>query len=137
ANKYTIAGTATLTLDSSSAVGITATNGSHDVTAPLALAKDATFTVASAASTLTLSNLQSSTSNLTKVGAGALVLNNIRANSITINAGSVSILAGRSTAGTSNVATLSIATNATLNLADQDLIATAATVDSVRSLIVR
>src|SRR5439155_9500152 len=93
-NKYTIAGTSTLTLDNSSGgVGITVASGSHDITAPLVLAKDATLTVTPAASTLTLSNLRPSTIGVIKAGAGAAAVNNVRANSLTINAGTVSALA--------------------------------------------
>jgi hypothetical protein len=121
-NKYTIAGTSTLTLDNTSnAVGVTVNNGSHDITAPLALAKDTTFTVAPAASTLTVSNLQSSNVSITKAGSGRLAVNNVRAGSLNVSAGSVSIIAGRSTAGTSKIGSLSITAGAALNLNDQDM----------------
>jgi CO/xanthine dehydrogenase Mo-binding subunit len=49
-------------------------------------------------------------------------VNNIRAGSLTVNAGTTAILAGRSAAGTSNVQALTIASGATLDLADNDLI---------------
>jgi hypothetical protein len=123
ANKYTIAGTATLTLDNTSApVGATVTTGSHDITAPLVLTKDATFTVTPAGSTLTASNLQSSSVGITKAGAGKLAVNNVRSGSLTVNAGTVAVLAGRSTARTSKVQSLTIASGATLDVADNDLI---------------
>jgi hypothetical protein len=49
-------------------------------------------------------------------------VNTIRAGSLTVNAGTTSILAGRSTARTSNVQSLTIGAGATLDLADNDLV---------------
>ncbi len=123
-NSYTIASTSTLTFDNSTnAVGVSVASGSHTIAAPVQLHadKDATFTVTPAASMLTISDLQPSTVNITKAGAGTLLVNNVLANSLTISGGTVSVAAGRSTAGTSNITSLSI-TGATLNLNDQDMV---------------
>jgi len=122
ANKYTVAGASTITLDSTSPVGITVSTGSHDINAPLALAKDANIIVGSGSSTLTLSNLQPSTVGITKSGSGALAVNNVRAGSLTVNAGTVSVLTGRSTAGTSKVGAVTVAAGAALDLGNNDLI---------------
>jgi hypothetical protein len=122
ANKYTIAGSEALTLDSTSAVGITVSNGSHDVTAPLALAKDVNIAVGAADSTLTLSNLQASPVGVTKSGAGVLAVNNVRANSLTVNGGSVVIAQDGTAAGTSNVSSVSIDSGAKLDLKDNKLV---------------
>ena len=138
--KYTIGGTNTLTLDNSTApVGINVVTGSHDITAPLVLAKDTVVTVTPVGSTLSLGSLQASTVGITKAGAGNLAVNNVRAGSLTVNAGKVSVIAGRSTAGTSNVKNLSVAGGATLDLNDQDLVydySGATPIATVRSLLV-
>src|SRR5262249_26119513 len=122
-NSYSIVGGNTLTIDTSGAAGsINVASGSHSVSAPLSLAKDTTINVGPAGSTLMLSNLQSSTGGIPKVRAGTLAVTTVRAGSLTVNAGKVSVLAGRSTAGTSNVTTLSVAAGASLDLNDQDMV---------------
>src|SRR5205823_5872907 len=108
------------TLTGSGAVNVI--SGSHAIAAPLTLAKSTVFTVSPAGSTLSASNLQSSALGITKAGLGRLAVNNVRAGSLTVSAGTASIIAGRSTAGTSNVMNLSVAAGATLDLADQDLV---------------
>ena len=130
ANKYTIAGASTLTLDNTSGgVAMNVTSGSHDITAPLVLAKDATATVTPAGSTLTVSNLQASTIGITKAGAGNLAVNAVRAGTLTVNAGTVTVLSNGTNAGTSKVA-LSLAggaaPTATLDLNNNDLVTSAA-----------
>jgi hypothetical protein len=122
-NSYTIAGPATLTLQGAVGVpaGINVAQGSHTISAPLNVNDDATFTTASG-SGLTLSNLQPGTHALTKAGGGALSVNNVRAGALSVNAGTVGVVAGRSAAGTSKVGALTVAPGATLDLADQDLI---------------
>jgi len=125
-NKYTIAGTNTLTLDASSSVGITVSAGSHDVTAPLVLAKDANINVAAAGSTLTLTNLQPSSVNVTKAGAGVLSVNNVRANSLTVNAGRVQVQANGGAAGASNLASVAVSGGAQFDLTDNKLVVTTA-----------
>jgi hypothetical protein len=140
ANKYTIAGASTLTLDNSTdAVGAYVTLGSHQIDAPLALARETTLTVKPASSTLTITNLQPSSVGITKSGLGTLVVNNIRAGSLsmdglnggttTVGAGAVVIAPGRSTAHTSNVGALGPfptsgtgAFLATLDLNDNDMV---------------
>jgi hypothetical protein len=143
ANKYTIAGTSisnTLTLDNSTApVGINVVSGSHDINAPLVLAKDAVITVTPAGSTLSLGSLQASTVGITKSGAGNLAVNNVRAGSLTVSTGQVTVTAGRSPSGTSNVKNLSVAGGTTLDLNDQDLVydySGATPLGTVRALLV-
>ncbi|MBC8108073.1 MAG: hypothetical protein H7Z14_15920, partial [Anaerolineae bacterium] len=79
-------------------------------------------TIIPASSTLTVSNLQSTSHAISKNGAGALAVNNIRAASLTINAGAVAILTDGSASGTSRVGALSIAPPSTLDLTDNDLV---------------
>ena len=111
ANKYTIAGSSTLTLDNSSGlVTVTVASGSHDILAPLALAQNATFAVTLPGSTLTVGNLQPSTVAITKQGAGTLLLNNVRAGTLAVSTGVVAIQAGRSTSHTSVVGRLKVTT---------------------------
>src|SRR5207237_248947 len=67
-------------------------------------------------------NLLPSSRTLTKSGAGGLSVNKVRAAALYINGGSVAVLAGRGSSGTSRVGSLTIASGAAMNLADQDLI---------------
>jgi hypothetical protein len=122
ANKYTIGGTATLTLDAPATVGITVSNGSHDVTAPLALAKNLNVAVTAADSTLTLSDLQASAVSITKSGPGVLAVNNVRANALAVNEGTVAVLPDTTAAGVSNVGSLSIGASARLDLKRNKLV---------------
>jgi hypothetical protein len=70
--------------------------------------------------TLTVSDLQSSSSNITKNGAGALTTNEIRAGALAISDGTVAILSG---SAVSRVSALSLSgPAATLDLNDNDLI---------------
>jgi len=123
ANKYTIGGAAPLTLDATSGgVGITVSSGSHDITAPLALAKDANVVVAAADSTLTLGDLQASPVSVTKSGPGVLAVNHVRANALAVNEGTVAVLADATPSGVSNVGTLTISAAARLDLKSNKLV---------------
>jgi hypothetical protein len=123
ANSYTFNGPSTITLSGSAGVAaIYVNNGSHQIDAPLALNDDTTVTVAPSNSVLTVTNLQPSNVTLTKAGAGALVVNNIRANSLSVSAGSLKISPNGTDSGTSNVTALSIAGGSMLDLADNALV---------------
>jgi hypothetical protein len=117
--KYTVSGANTLTLDSTSSVGIIVTAGNHDITAPLALAKDLTITGA-AGTTLTVANLQPTASAITKTGAGAVVVNQLRSGNLSVQGGTVTVTAGPSAA--SKVGTLGISGGGKLDLKDGKLI---------------
>jgi autotransporter-associated beta strand protein len=73
-NKYTIAGTGPLTLDSFGEPRITVLKGSHDITAPVTANQNLQLTVIPAGQTLTVNSLALSdgaaTVSLTKAGAG-------------------------------------------------------------------
>jgi len=71
---------------------------------------------------LTLTQLQPSSVALTKAGAGTLVVNTLRANSVAINAGLVRIIAGAGNAGVSQLTSLTIASAAALDLTDSKLV---------------
>jgi hypothetical protein len=127
---FTIAGTSTLTLDvSSGQASILDNRGVHTISAPLALNDDTTINVISAVDSVTISALQTTTRAVTKTGAGALVVNAVRAGALNVNGGTVTITADGTNAGASRVGALTIAggttPTASLNLSDNDLIATA------------
>jgi hypothetical protein len=105
------------------------------ISAPLAMADDATITVTLASSTLTISNLQTTSRSLTKAGAGTLVVNRIRGNGLTINDGTVRVLANGSATGVSVINTLSLAASATLDLADNNLIVNQGNYTQIRNLV--
>jgi len=87
-HRYTLAGPGQLTLDGpAGSLAINVVSGSHDITAPLALANDTTIDVATAASTLSLLNLQPAAVAITKLGAGELAINSLRATSLHVDAG--------------------------------------------------
>jgi autotransporter-associated beta strand protein len=125
-NAYTIAGS-TLTLDAAAApVGIKVLQGSHTISAPIVLNKDATLNVEDASSNLLLTgNVTATGRNLTKAGAGLAQLENVRASSLNVSAGKARISAKgtpNSASGTSVVNSLTIATGAQLDLTNNSAI---------------
>ena len=131
----TIDGASTLTLDDNSInstlsgkttgrteINLTSTAAQQTINAPLVLAKDTQVWTSSAAQTLTIHNLQPSAVALTKVGDGTLEVNNVRTNALSVQGGKVTALPNASAAGTSKVASLTIAAAARLDLKDNKLI---------------
>jgi hypothetical protein len=123
---YTLSGSGSITLNSTTgSASITVLNGSHAITAGVSLNQNTNITTA-AGSVLTLTNLADSTVTITKQGAGAFSVNRIRAATLSINAGTVSILGPRSASAPSQISTLTIAGGAvptsTLDLGANDLI---------------
>src|SRR5262249_33475597 len=92
------------------------------ISAPVTLASDMTINVAPGGALSITGALGASGRNITKVGSGNFSASTIRANSLTINAGAVHVIAGRSQTATSNVASITMAAGASLNLNDQDMI---------------
>jgi T5SS/PEP-CTERM-associated repeat protein len=121
---YTIGGSQPIMLQANSiAEEINVTSGSHTIAAPVVLADDTSITVTQAASNLSITRtLKASDIDLTKAGAGTLTLNNVRAASLSINAGTVAMAPGGTDASTSVLGALTIAGGGTptakLDLAD-------------------
>src|SRR6185437_4682776 len=84
--------------------------GSHAINAPMTLATNTIITVQHSGDVLTLSNDVTANSGvgITKVGDGAVAMKNVRADSLAINAGSVSVIASGTSAATSVVKSLAI-----------------------------
>jgi GH35 family endo-1,4-beta-xylanase len=136
ANAYTIGGDATISMSGpAGVVAMNVVNGSHTISAPLAINDDLNVLVRPAASTLTLTNLQPSSSLITKTGAGALAVNAIRAAGLTINDGTVAVLASGAPSAVSRVATLSVSPTAALDLNDNDIVVTNGSISQVSNLI--
>jgi hypothetical protein len=134
ADGYTIGGTSTMTLSASGgAAALNVIAGNHTINSPVVFGSNTTATVP-AGNTLTLSNTQTSTGGLTKTGPGTLAVNNVRAASVTVNAGTVSVLTNGTETGASRVGSVSV-TSGALDLNDNDLIVTASTYGAVTSLI--
>jgi hypothetical protein len=115
---------------------INVVSGSHTISAPLNLNNDTTVSVAQAASTLTASALQSTTHAITKAGAGNVAVNAVQAAGLTVNAGTVTVAANGTSAGTSRIGALSISNaSAALDLNDNDLIVTNGTYAAVTGAI--
>ena len=119
---YTIDGTNLVTLDATSGpASVAALAGTHAVAAPLAPADETDFAVASGAE-LNVSDLRASTVTLHKSGAGTLTVNNVRAGALDVAAGAVKLIPNSGPAGMSKVASLTIASGATLDLGANKLI---------------
>jgi hypothetical protein len=141
-NTYTISGNSLLTLNTAAntngnAPSIDSLSGNQTISAPVALGSDTHVTV-NAGSTLTISNLMpGAITTLYKHNDGTLSVNNVRQAGLNIDGGTVSILPGRNTAGTSSIAALTIAgATGALNLNDQDMVVTGTPDASIRSLLV-
>jgi T5SS/PEP-CTERM-associated repeat protein len=123
-HSYTIGGSRPITLQANSiAEAINVTSGNHTVSVPVVLADDTSITVTPAASNLSITGtLSASGIDLTKAGAGTLTVNNLRAASLSINAGTVAISPSDTDASTSIIGALTIAGGSTptakLDLAD-------------------
>src|SRR5439155_4115832 len=123
ASAYRISGSSALTLDViSGSATIDVASGSHTIAAPLLLSDNTTITVSQASSTLTLSNFDAGSSSVTKAGAGTLLVNRMRGNTLTVTQGTLRMLPNGSASGASRVASLSVAAAAILDLADNTLI---------------
>ncbi len=123
AASYSVSGPQTLTLQSSNGnATLSVLQGSHTISAPLALGSNATIDVSPASSVLTLSDLQTTTMNQNKTGAGRLNVNRVRANALAINGGAVRIIAGGTDASTSSVQSLSIVAGASLDLTNNAMV---------------
>jgi hypothetical protein len=142
-NRYTIAGPGTISITAQSiGVGlIQVASGSHTINAPLSLTSSTTIDVQPANSLLQITNLQDSagTIALTKIGAGEAQLNRVRAGTLTINAGTITIPANGSASSASRVSALAIAGGATpvatLDLVDNDLLITNGSYSAVKNAI--
>jgi len=110
-NAYTLIGTNAVTMDAKiGKAKINVAAGSHTIAAPLTLADNTVIDVTPATSNLSITGaLNASGRNLTKAGAGTLTLTNVRAAALSINGGNVSIAPDGTAAGTSALASLSIA----------------------------
>jgi GH35 family endo-1,4-beta-xylanase len=128
---YTVNGAAPLNLagfntPGGHAAAIYVTAGNHTITAPLALLDDTTITIASAGSSLTLGNLQTTSAAITKTGAGKLIVNRVRAGSLRVAGGSVKVPADGTSGAVSRVASLRIDAGAKLDITDNKLIVASA-----------
>ena len=124
ANKYTIAGTNTLTFDVSGGVASMRVIdfGSHEIATPVQLNDNTDVTVSLAGSTLRLSGQVSAASvvTLTKRGPGLLEMRNVRTPALDVTSGTVRVLSKGTSAATSNVTTLSIDTGSAARLDVRD-----------------
>jgi hypothetical protein len=142
ANRYTIAGPGTIRMEafSTGEGAINVVTGSHTISAPMEIVSPTTITVTPSTATLTISGTVNAGSvALTKAGAGATVMNNVRAGTLAVNAGTLSVAPNGTNAGASRVTALSIAggatPTATLDLNDNDLLITTGTYAAVKDAV--
>jgi hypothetical protein len=122
---YTLAGS-TIRLDATAPqASIQVIAGNHTIAAPLELIDSTSISVLPAGATLTVANLQPGTLNLSKSGAGTLVVNNLRAGALAIDGGTVRVVPGGGPEGVSRVSSVTVAAGAKLDLTDNRLIVTA------------
>ena len=130
ANRYTIAGTNAITLEPElvGSATIDVVSGSHTIAVPLVLNAPTVLNVTPSSSTLTMSgDFSGGTFAVTKTGAGTVEMKHARAGTLSINTGTVTILANGTSTGTSKLGgALTIAggatPTATLDLKDNDLV---------------
>jgi hypothetical protein len=124
AQSYTVAGANAITIDSVTD-GVFGTlksrSGSHTISAPVTLNRPAIFDV-SPGSQLALTNLNANGFRLVKNGQGTAVVNHLRAPRVDVNAGIMRVAPDSSGAGVSNIGSLTIGTNARLDLAANKLV---------------
>jgi hypothetical protein len=124
---YTLAGANAITLDvSTGAAAVQNLSGRHVIAAPLVLNDDVTIEVASATDALVVTGpMTAGGRNLTKTGAGAARFEDVRARSLTVDAGAVQIsgkAANNSAAGCSVLAALTVAPGAQLDLTNNSAV---------------
>jgi hypothetical protein len=111
-NKYTIAGTSTLTFDVISGVAAMRVTdfGSHEIATPVHRNDSTDVTVSLAGSVLRLSGQVSAAAGvtLTKRGPGLLEMRNVRAPALNVTSGTLRVLQNGTSAATSSVATLTV-----------------------------
>jgi hypothetical protein len=124
-NSYTVSGASAITMDvSSGPAAINVLSGSHIISAPTVLNDDLTINSAGSGVALT-GNLTATGKTITKIGAGSVEFENVRAAALLVNAGSAKIsLKGtpNSAAGTTIVGSLSLSPGAELDLTNNSMI---------------
>ena len=130
ANGYTLANAGGSINFDALTTGIIATikvkSGSHTIAAPITSTRDLSFQVATGSALNITGDMSIAGRNLEKTGAGSATVKNLRANNITVSAGTLAMAPDTSANGTSNIAALTIATAAKLDLKSNKLITTTA-----------
>jgi hypothetical protein len=122
-NKYTLSGSG-LTMDSVGEPRIQTYAGNHEIASAVQVNENLQITT-NAGSSLKVSGAVTyggTANTLTKAGGGSLSMANYRITNLKVNEGSAVVTAGRSTGGTSNVASLTVGSGASLDLNDQDML---------------
>jgi T5SS/PEP-CTERM-associated repeat protein len=128
-NSYLVQGPGVITLDVSGSnnASLTVKNlhgvATHTISAPLNFNDSTTIDVA-ALGTLRITQPITAAPGIaiTKTGAGTLAVKNVRADGLTVSAGTVQIMPGGGAAGTSVVKSLTISPTAALDLNNNDLL---------------
>jgi len=102
---------------------VTVAAGSHTVSAPVVLNSNTTMNVAPAASTLTISNLNANHKNVTKNGAGTVVVgSNVESPALNVSAGKLKMASNQTFSKVIQADALNIGATATLDLGENKLI---------------
>jgi hypothetical protein len=117
----TISGVNTLTLAGSSRRAVRALAGTHVISAPVIVNKDAAYEIATGAS-VAIANFDNTGKYVDKVGGGTLAVNKVTGSGIDLRGGTLKLTGTRNAAGTSNVTQLFISDGTTLDLGVAGLI---------------
>jgi hypothetical protein len=115
-NRYTVNGPGRITMDVSvDHAQINVNNGSHTINAPMTFADDTDINVVPVGSTLAITSDVTATGvAINKLGPGTLEMKNIRAQSLSVDQGTVRLLLGQTaTSGASKVSSISFTGGAT------------------------
>jgi hypothetical protein len=123
---YVISGSNAITMNvSSGSASLNVIAGSHTISAPLTLNSDLVVNSSSGTGIAVTGIFTATGKNITKAGAGTVQFENVRASSLTVNAGKVQIsskASPNSAPGTSVVQSLSIGSGAALDVANNAMI---------------
>jgi hypothetical protein len=117
---YALSGAQPINFSTSAAINVFA--GTHGISAPLTLAGDLQINVASASAFALDGDLAAPAANVTKAGAGVLVIKNAAVDTLTVAGGVVQVNVNGTPTGMTRVRRLNLAPGTILNLRDNDLV---------------
>jgi hypothetical protein len=134
-NAYNLTGSA-ITLNRTGGItNINVLQGSHQISSALTLSRPTNITVASGSTLAITGAMTASGIAITKLGEGSVRVNNVRADSLNVNAGRVIIAPNGTDSGVSRLSTLAIDGAAALDLNDNDLVVNTGDFATLQSLV--
>ena len=120
---YRIAGASGLTLDTFlDDARVEVLSGSHAIDTPVTLARNTVLDVAGGSAIALSGDLVGQNFAVTKAGAGEALVKHVRAGALAVAGGRLTVLPGGGNAGTSDIASLAVSGDATIDLKDHSLV---------------